>query len=139
VVVVKRPLAIFFKLSLLSDGVFQCVWKESYVVPLFKSGDKRNVSNYRGISILSAIPKLIEKLVCDVITPIIRPSISDEQHGFVGGRSTVTIVMWSSLNFVLIEIEDGFQVDAVYTDFSKAFDRVNHGFLFDRSCTARSG
>jgi hypothetical protein len=32
-------------------------------------------------------------------------------------------------NFVLSEIEDGHQVDAVYTDFSKAFDRVNHGLL----------
>jgi hypothetical protein len=47
-------------------------------VPLFTSGDKKNISNYRGISILSAIVKLFEKLACDVITPIIRPSISDE-------------------------------------------------------------
>jgi hypothetical protein len=90
VLVVKKPAyTVLFNLSLLSD-VFPCVWKESYVVPLFKSGDKRNISNYRGISILSAIPKLFEKLVCDVITPIIRPSISNKQHGFVGGRSKVT-------------------------------------------------
>jgi hypothetical protein len=84
---------------------------------LFKSGDKRNISNYHGIPILWAIPKLFEKLVSDVITPIISLSISDEQHGFVGGRSTVS------------EIEDGLQVDVVYTDFSKAYDRVNHGLL----------
>jgi hypothetical protein len=90
VLVVKKPLAVLFNLSLLS-GVFTCVWKELYVVSLFKSGDKRDISNYREISILSAIPKLFEKLVCDVVTPIIRPSISVEQHGFVGGRrSTVT-------------------------------------------------
>jgi hypothetical protein len=58
--------------------------------------------------------------VCDVITPIIiRPSISDEQHGFVGGRSTVTRLVEFS-NFVLSEMEDRLQVDAVYTDFSKA-------------------
>jgi hypothetical protein len=30
-------------------------------------------------------------------------------------------------NFVLSEMEDGLQGDAVYTDFLKAFDRVNHG------------
>jgi hypothetical protein len=57
-----------------------------------------------------------------VITPIIRPLISDEQHGFVGGRSMVTSLVEFS-NFVLTEMEDGLQVNAVYTDFSKAFDR----------------
>jgi hypothetical protein len=139
----------------LFSGVFPCVWKESYVVPLFKSGEKRNISNYRGISILSAIPKLFEKFVCDVITPITRPLISDDQHGFVGGRSTVTSLVEFS-NFVLSEMKDGLQVNVVYTDFSKAFDRVNHGlllgtltrkfcrpkifwFLFEWSYTARLG
>jgi hypothetical protein len=47
----KSTLAIWFIFSFLS-GVFPCVWKESYVVSLFKSGDKRNISNYRGIFIL---------------------------------------------------------------------------------------
>jgi hypothetical protein len=95
---------------------------------MFKSGDKRNISNYRGISILSAIPKLFEKLVCDVIILIIRPLISDEQHGFVGGCFTVTSLVEFS-DFVLSEMKDGLQVDAVYSDFSKAFNRVNHGML----------
>jgi hypothetical protein len=61
----------------------------------------------------------------------------------------VTSLVESS-NFVLSQMEDGLQVDAVYTDFSKAFDRVNHGlllssddfldeFLSGWSYTARSG
>jgi hypothetical protein len=67
-------------------------------------------------------------LVCDVITQIICPLISDKQHGCVGGRSTVTnLVEFSS--FVLSEMEDGVLVDAVYTDFAKAFDREDHRFL----------
>jgi hypothetical protein len=96
--VVKKPFAVLFNLSLLSE-VFECVLKASYVVPFFK----RSISNYRGIYILSAIPKLFEKLICDVVTPIIRPSISDEQHGSVGGRSTVTSLVEFS-NFVLSEM-----------------------------------
>jgi hypothetical protein len=118
--VVKKSYTVLFNLSF---GVFECVWKESYVVSLFKSGDKRNISNYRGISILSAIHKLFEKLVCDVITPIF-----DEQHGFDFGSPTVTCLVEFS-NLVLSEMEDGLQVDAAYTDFLKAFDRVNHGLL----------
>jgi hypothetical protein len=66
VLVVTKPLAALFKLSLLS-GVISYVWKESYVVLLFKRNDKEKL-----ISILSAISKFFEKLVCDVITPIIR-------------------------------------------------------------------
>jgi hypothetical protein len=104
------------------------VWKELYVVSLFKCGDKRDISNYRGISILSAIPKLFEKLVCDLIAPIIRPSISNEQLGFADGRYTVISLVEFS-NFVLSEMENGLQVNAVYTDFSKAFERMNHGLL----------
>jgi hypothetical protein len=63
-----------------------------------------------------------------VITPIFHPLISDEQHGFVGGRSTSTSLVQFS-NFVLSEMKNGLQVDAVYTDFPKAFNRVNHGLL----------
>jgi hypothetical protein len=102
---IKKPLAFLFNLLLLS-GVFPGVWKVSHVAPLFKSGEKRKISNYPGISILSPNPKLFEKLVCGAITPIIRPSISDEW--LFGGRSTVTSLVEFS-NFVLSEMEDGLQ------------------------------
>jgi hypothetical protein len=63
-----------------------------------------------------------------VITPIIRPSISDEQHDFVAGLSAVTSLVEFS-NFVLSEMEDGLQVNDVYTDVLQSFDKVNHGLL----------
>jgi hypothetical protein len=100
-------LAILFNLSLLSV-VFPFVWKESYVFLLFKSGDKRSISNYRGISFLSVTPKLFEKLDCDVITTIIRPLISDGQHGFDGGRFLVTSRVEFS-NFGLYRLFEGFR------------------------------
>jgi hypothetical protein len=77
--VVKVSLTVVFNLSLFA-GVFPAIWKESFVVPLFKSGVMRNVTCYRGISILSAIPKLFEKMVCERITLVVRPVISDAQH-----------------------------------------------------------
>lgn len=48
-----------------------------------------------------------------------------EQHGFFGGRSTVTN-LFIYTNFILNAMEEGSEVDAVYTDFKKAFDSVNH-------------
>jgi hypothetical protein len=111
-----------FNLSLSTAWCFSChFWKESFVVPLFKSGDKREVFCYRGISILSVIPKIFEEMVCDRKTSVVLSTvISDAQHGFVRSRS----------NDVTNEIEDGWQIDEVYTEFPEAFDRVLHG-LFD--------
>jgi hypothetical protein len=72
--ILKRlvPLTFVFNLSL-SAGAFPAIWKQSLVVPKFKSGDKRDVFCYHGISI---IPKLFEKILCDKITPVVRPVIS---------------------------------------------------------------
>jgi hypothetical protein len=125
--VVKVPLTFVFNLSL-SAGVFPAIWKETFVVPIFKSGDNRDVSCYRGISILSAIPKIYEIMVYDIISPVVLPVISDTQHGFVKGLSIVSHLVQFT-NGVIGKIKAGWQVDGVYTEFSKAFDRVLHGLL----------
>jgi hypothetical protein len=62
------------------------------------------------------------------ITPVVRPVMSDTQHGLVKGRSTVSGLVQFT-HGVIGEIEYGWQVDGVYTDLSKAFDRVLHGLL----------
>jgi hypothetical protein len=98
-------------------------WKE-----FFKCILKEYTYRYRGISILSAILKLLEKMVCDRITPVVRPVISNAQHGFVKGRSTVNNLVQLT-NGVIGDLEDGWQVDGMYTDFSKDFARVLHGLL----------
>jgi hypothetical protein len=103
--VVKVPLTFVIYLSL-SAGVFPAIWKESFVVTLFKSGGKRDVSCYRGISILSTIPKIFEKMVCDRIIPVVRPVIPDLQHGFVKGHSAVSNLV-QFRNSVISELEDG--------------------------------
>jgi hypothetical protein len=50
------------------------------------------------------------------------------QHGFMKNRSTMTNLL-EYASFVLNSIEEGWQLDCVYTDFSKAFDRVRHQLL----------
>jgi len=59
------------------------------------------------------------------------PYLNEQQHGFRNGRSTTTNLMIFT-SFILCEMQKGFSVDAIYTDFSKAFDRVDHGILIKK-------
>lgn len=58
----SAPLALLFNESL-STGIFPDLFKKAVVVPLFKSGDRLDISNYRPISLLSVFSKILEKLV----------------------------------------------------------------------------
>ena len=100
-------------------------------MPIYKKSDKTDVSNYRPISILNVIPKLFEKIVTDYIKKKMRYILSNSQHGFVDRRSTSTnLVTFKS--FLADAMEKGNQVDAIYTDFSKAFDSVSHKIHFTK-------
>lgn len=120
------PLLRIFNLSLMSN--FPSRWKESYVVPIFKSGSRSDVECYRGVAILPTFGKLFESIVCDMLTEKFRKVVSVAQHGFMKGRSTSTNLV-DFVNEVIRSVERGRQVDVVYTDMRKAFDRVHHGLL----------
>lgn len=119
-----------FNISL-ATGVFPEVWKTSYITPIFKNGDRADVSNYRGISKSSLFSKVFERIVSNYMTPKFRSILCDEQHGFRVGRSTVTNLLVYE-EFVSDALEGRYGVHAIYTDFSKAFDTVNHGMLISK-------
>jgi len=83
------PLFLLFNQSLVS-GVFPSLWKSSYLIPIFKNGDKSFIDSYRGIATLSTIPKLFEKLVTIKLTPAVEPLLNEQQHEFRKNRSTTT-------------------------------------------------
>ena len=117
------PLTDLFNASL-NSSFFPDLWKESYITPLHKSGSRFEVENYRGIAKLSAIPKLFEKLITRRLVHSISGILSEYQHGFVKGRSTVTNLLHFSTN-IFNAFSLKLQTDVIYTDLSKAFDRVN--------------
>lgn len=121
------PLLCIFKRSL-DTGIFPDLWKVAKVVPIPKDGDDSLVSNYRPISILSVFAKVFESIVCPIVQVHFKQIITPYQHGFVTGRSTCTNL--TSFTESLVEaIDKQKQVDVIYTDFSKAFDRVSHDIL----------
>lgn len=125
-----KPLLFLFTLSL-NSGVFPKLWKNSFVTPIYKNGEKANITNYRQICILSTIPKIFENFITDQIKERLTMAIMEEQHGFCKGRSTTTNMLLF-VQFVLNALENRSQVDVVYTDFSKAFDTVNHFILCEK-------
>lgn len=112
----------------LQQGICPQIWKQAYITPVHKKGSKSCIDNYRPISKLNILSKLLEKVVYNSIYPTLSRAISERQHGFMKNRST-TSNLTSFTDFVLNGMEKGGQVDVVYTDFEKAFDRVDHIIL----------
>lgn len=111
--------------GILASGRMPDTWKHSYLIPIPKKGSSAEITNYRGISIQSTIPKIFDKLLTKKILQHISPIVPPSQHGFIRSRSTTTNLM-SAAEFIQQNIYSGNQVDAIYFDLSKAFDRVDH-------------
>lgn len=124
------PLVQIFNRSLAS-GIFPNIWKKAKMVPIHKCSDRNYVSNYRPISILSTLAKVFESLICPYIQSHLKLYLSDSQHGFVSSRSTCTNLV-TFTETLTNAIDSGKQVDVIYTDFSRAFDRVPHNILLHK-------
>lgn len=124
------PLAHIFNESL-ATGSFPNKWKRCSVTPIFKKGSRSNVENYRCIAKLPTIAKFFEYLINVELKTIVADKIVPQQHGFMSGRSTTSNLL-EFQQFALKSLNDGKQIDVLYTDFSKAFDIVDHSILFSK-------
>lgn len=125
-----RPLTIIFNLCLKSS-VFPELWKVSKLCPIHKKGDRAAIENYRPISLVNNFSKVFEQLLFDRISAFFQLQIVDHQHGFMKGRSTVTN-LFCFTQFVSTTLDERAQCDTIYTDFSKAFDQLDHGILLSK-------
>jgi len=121
------PLWLIFRKSL-DEGKYPNLFKISAVTPVLKSRNSSNITNYKPISLSSHIVKLFDLLVLRSIKPVINSILIDEQHGFRSGRSTTTNSLVFS-NYIFDAFINRTQVDIIYTDFTKAFNRVDHKLL----------
>ncbi|KAG6465020.1 hypothetical protein O3G_MSEX014883 [Manduca sexta] len=125
-----KPLAFIYNKSL-ATGIFPSIWKKALIIPLYKNGNKNLINNYRPISILLVFAKVFEKLLHPVLSWHFKQLLNVRQHGFAVARSTATNLT-SFINDVSMELDRRSSIDAIYTDFSKAFDRVNHTVLLHK-------
>ena len=127
--VICLPLSILYQKSL-KEGAHES-WKKAIIAAIYKKGKKCDPRNYRPVNLTSVISKLMESIVRDaMVEHLIKNNLfTEDQHGFVPGRDCITQLLvcmeiWSKM------VEDGVCFDAIYTDFSKAFDSVPHERLF---------
>lgn len=100
-------------------------WKHAFVTPIPKKPPHGLVSNYRPISITSVFSRIFEKILKVALVNHIETHevIPKNQYGFRVGRSTETLML-STLDDWTKSLDDNTDVDVVFFDFSKAFDKV---------------
>ena len=127
----SAPLCNLFNFSL-RTGQVPSSWKEAHVTPIHKKNDPSDVSNYRPISLLNTMGKVLEKIVHKHVFNYFQDNniLTVLQSGFVPGDSTVNQLP-DLYNTFCKSLDDSKEVRAVFCDISKAFDRVWHrGLLY---------
>ena len=125
--VLAKPLLILFNLAL-NSNTFPELWKNSKIIPVFKKDNRTDIKNYRPITIINNFSKVFEFALYEELHIHINEQICSNQHGFVTGRSTISNLVCVT-QFISEVLDGNGQVDVIYTDFSKAFDRLDHGIL----------
>lgn len=130
---ISKPLTFIFNLSI-SLSQFPNTLKVSKVIPIFKkSGDKNQLGNYRGISLINTFSKIFEKLVSDQLSLFFYRTnfFHENQFGFLKGKSTNQALL-KIINFISEAINNNKISLAVFLDLQKAFDSLNHDILWDK-------
>ena len=107
--------------------------KLAKVIPIFKKNNRHDPNNYRPISLLSVINKLMEKLMFKRISKFIEKYniLYEYQFGFRKDHSTTLAIMEIHEN-IINTLEKGSYIAGLYLDLSKAFDTVDHEILLSK-------
>ena len=116
-------------------GKIPTEWKIARVSPIPKQGNSSNPSDYRPISLLSILSKILERHVANILIDHYSNILSSHQWGFTQGKSTsgalvTAIDAWHKL------LDSGTEVCAIFFDYRKAFDTVSHTLLLQKLETA---
>ena len=115
------------------EGVFPEQMKLAKVIPVYKSGTKSDLSNYRPIALLSIFSKIYEKLMYNRIMNFLEKnnSLHETQYGFRPRRSCEHALL-NAQNSILDSLNKRQISLLLLIDFSKAFDMVEHPILLKK-------
>ena len=111
-----------------STSTWPTEWKLSHVTPVFKKGDATSVSNFRPVSVLSIIPKIVEKVMFDQFYNVFQPLFSSNMSGFLRGHSFCTTLV-KMVDDWRLALDSKTVTGSIAIDLSKAFDSICHNLL----------
>ena len=117
----------------LNKSIFPNELKIGQITPIHKKGPKDEINNYRPITILNPIAKILEKIICNRLTEFL---VSDsilvpQQYGFMKGRSIQSAVLTFQHDAHVAKKSKKY-FGAIAIDLKKAFDTINHNILLHK-------
>ena len=105
-------------------------WKTLVIVTVPKKGDLTIPDNYRGISLISLVMKLYNRLIMNRLRPAVDPLLRNSQNGFRPKRTTVGQIV--ALRRLLEGVRaENLSCVLTFIDFRKAFDTIHRGKLME--------
>ena len=128
--VISDPLTLIFNQSL-QTGIFPSAMKRADITPLYKSKSKYEKTNYRPISLLITISKILEKAVYSRTYNFLEQNqtLYNSQYGFRSQHSCQDAIS-ELVGKIIKNMEEQKYTMAVFIDLSKAFDTLEHKVLF---------
>jgi hypothetical protein len=130
--IIAPSLCHIFNVSIIS-GMFPSRWKEAKVTPIYKKGKKHCVENYRPISILCTLSKILERYIHEKLYDYLTNAklLLPQQSGFRAQHSCATSLT-HMVDSWLGSLNNGKMVGALFIDLQKAFDSIDHSILLEK-------
>ena len=127
------PIYLIWKYSF-ESGTIHEMFLTQMITPVHKKGSRSKPENYRPISLTSHIIKTFERIVRDKLVEYLESNnlLNCSQHGFRHGRSCLSELL-AHYNDLLTNLNQGDDIDVIYLDFAKAFDKVDHRLLLKKT------
>ena len=131
---VTAPVLAEFLCKIFNKSVETFRWKSTKVFPVHKKDDKSDPNNYRPISVLPAVGKVIERFIYDQLYSYLSRNkiLTKHQSSFRSLHSTVTALL-DATNEWYFNIDQGNTNVVVFLDLAKAFDTVSHEILLKKT------